>query len=334
MRIRRSLFLALSVSVVAAAHWSDLHAQNEPAEPAPAFVLTPQDLNELSPKARREVQALLARKQNAAPAVVPQRGDGVGVNVGPLFRSNVDRGNVDVRILGGLIRIQRGSRHPIAPQNPILNESAAGLEDAPPHDESASQATYDHGITGVTLLPSPDARPEQGLGIHVDAVRKASPADLAGLREGDVLTVVDDQPLKSMDRFNALVEASQGRELELTYAREQEIRKTTLQPKKREPAARPTAEFPADLSITVHKTGAEPATIIVRKGEREWTVRSDELDQLDAEVRPYVLQLFDSEDEGAPPQPAPELGAPAARKSPPVTPGIDLGTPESLPAKP
>jgi hypothetical protein len=51
-------------------------------------------------------------------------------------------------------------------------------------------------------------------------------------------------------------------------------------------------EFPDDLSITVRKNGKSPAEIEVKKGDKTWTAKEDDLGALADEVRPYVEQLL------------------------------------------
>jgi membrane-associated protease RseP (regulator of RpoE activity) len=54
--------------------------------------------------------------------------------------------------------------------------------------------------------------------------------------------------------------------------------------------ARP--EFPDDLSVTIRKQGKNPAGLEVKKGDKNWTVKEDELAQLPPEVRGPIESLL------------------------------------------
>lgn len=57
------------------------------------------------------------------------------------------------------------------------------------------------------------------------------------------------------------------------------------------PGAAVTA-FPDDLHVHIHKHGNKPAEVVVERGEKEWTVTEDTLDELPEDVRPHVEGLF------------------------------------------
>lgn len=52
------------------------------------------------------------------------------------------------------------------------------------------------------------------------------------------------------------------------------------------------AEFPDDLSVTIRKQGKNPAEVEVKKGDKNWTVKDNELAQLPSEVRGPVESLL------------------------------------------
>lgn len=52
------------------------------------------------------------------------------------------------------------------------------------------------------------------------------------------------------------------------------------------------AEFPDDLSVTIRKQGKNPAEFEVKKGDKNWTVKDNELAQLPPEVRGPVESLL------------------------------------------
>ena len=53
-----------------------------------------------------------------------------------------------------------------------------------------------------------------------------------------------------------------------------------------------SAEFPKDLSVAIKKEGGEPAKIHVKRGEKEWNVAEDKLDDLPGDIRHYVEQML------------------------------------------
>lgn len=85
--------------------------------------------------------------------------------------------------------------------------------------------------------------------------------------------------------------------------------------------------LPENMSIVIRKEGKEPVQITVTKGDQKWEIRENELDQLPADVRPYVeqmlgrgarepggrMQFFDFVPDWGPGMPAPSTGeAPTA----------------------
>ncbi len=52
------------------------------------------------------------------------------------------------------------------------------------------------------------------------------------------------------------------------------------------------SEFPDDLSVTIRKQGKNPAEVEVKKGDKNWTVKENELTQLPADVRGPVESLL------------------------------------------
>jgi membrane-associated protease RseP (regulator of RpoE activity) len=48
------------------------------------------------------------------------------------------------------------------------------------------------------------------------------------------------------------------------------------------------ADFPEDLQVVVRKHGKEPAEIEVKRGDKSWTVKENELDKLPEDVRKHI----------------------------------------------
>ena len=64
--------------------------------------------------------------------------------------------------------------------------------------------------------------------LYISGVVAGSPAEKAGLKEGDLLLKADQTPLKSSDVLNNLVRESQGREISLEYLRAGKTREIKL----------------------------------------------------------------------------------------------------------
>lgn len=50
--------------------------------------------------------------------------------------------------------------------------------------------------------------------------------------------------------------------------------------------------LPKDLSVSITRSGGEPAKITVKKGEQSWEISEKELDKLPEDVRPHVERLL------------------------------------------
>jgi hypothetical protein len=51
-------------------------------------------------------------------------------------------------------------------------------------------------------------------------------------------------------------------------------------------------KFPDDLTVDIHKQGGTPAAIEVKRGDKSWSVKEDDLDELPDDVRPHVEALL------------------------------------------
>jgi hypothetical protein len=76
-------------------------------------------------------------------------------------------------------------------------------------------------------------------------------------------------------------------------------------------------KLPKDLTISVTRTGAEPAQIAVKKADQEWNVSEEKLDELPEDIRPHVERMLGRNVAFLPPRPGffePEI-PPGARDS-------------------
>jgi regulator of sigma E protease len=86
----------------------------------------------------------------------------------------------------------------------------------------------------VPALGSLDALGVIPAAVLVKRVSPDAPAEQAGLEAGDLIVAVDGQPLGSFGALVDAVRSSEGRELQVTYAREGETRTVGIAPKRRE----------------------------------------------------------------------------------------------------
>ena len=270
------------------------------AQPGPQPVIINNfDLQELSPRARREVEELLARKR-AAPTQenarirVGRRGD--------IFDGDIGRDGVDIRLLGGSIRI--GGKNRPRPQQLALYEEA--VEQVP--------GDYRVGMIATTLFESPDSK--VGVGVYVEGVEPNSPAAAAGLQKGDVITSAGEEPVTSVEQLFDLTEQTAGQPMVLGVSRENENFTARLTPEFVGPA------IPDDLTITLTKSGNRPLHIHVAKGGIEFEIEGEQLDQLVAKYKPYIVQMLKK---GLSEAQSGEVPTPGA--DPTSNPSIDLGTP-------
>lgn len=110
-------------------------------------------------------------------------------------------------------------------------------------------------------MPDP-ARANQVL---INAVTKDSPAYVAGLQAGDIITKVDDQEIDSTDKLHNIVYANLGKELTFDYLRGGQVGEVKLTPRANPPAGEgaigivmgtptlplnPIVAFPAGINAT------------------------------------------------------------------------------------
>ena len=172
----------------------------------------------------------------------------------------------------------------------------------------------------------------EGAGLIIEHVVAESPAAKAELKQHDVIVGADGTQIKSVADLVKAVDEARENELALeivrggksmtvkvTPARRPEVQEMMRRvPERRledfrsffehlqrgeQPgryrifgpgAVLPGADkgLPKDLSVSITRTGSEPAKITVKKGEQTWEVSEDELDKLPEEVRPHVQRML------------------------------------------
>jgi membrane-associated protease RseP (regulator of RpoE activity) len=127
------------------------------------------------------------------------------------------------------------------------------LEELERRLESGRLAPREPGFLGVTA----DDRGMQGRGLRVDAVRPGSPAELAGLRMGDVLLELERRPLRTLDDLGSVLQfRAAGESVNLTFEREGERHVVTARLAARPPATREIA--PAELGAPDENVAPAP----------------------------------------------------------------------------
>lgn len=175
-------------------------------------------------------------------------------------------------------------------------------------------------------------------GLVVEALVPEGPADAAGVEAGDVLLKAGEATLSDVpDLAKAIAEAG-DKPVTLTLIRAGEKKTVEVTPAVRDEAddapgaPQPTefrhwieragaamphlaqrlgrdilflragppmqVEFPADLSLSISKSGNEPGKLTVKKGDQTWEVAENELGNLPDEVRGYIEMYL-----GKPPTP-------------------------------
>jgi regulator of sigma E protease len=132
------------------------------------------------------------------------------------------------------------------PGGPVAVAVERGAEGAPERIELEIPALGDLGALGV--LPA---------NVLVSGVSADSPAERAGMRQGDLVISVDGAPVTSFQSFAETVRASGGRTLAVAYAREGRTERVSIQPELR------TVEVGPGLEETRYLVGitAAPATL-------------------------------------------------------------------------
>ena len=58
------------------------------------------------------------------------------------------------------------------------------------------------------------------------------------------------------------------------------------------PDAKPRPPLPGNMSVTITRSGDEPAKIVVKRGDEKWEVTEDQLDKLPEEIRPHLERML------------------------------------------
>ena len=58
------------------------------------------------------------------------------------------------------------------------------------------------------------------------------------------------------------------------------------------PDAQPRLPLPGNLSVTITRSGDEPAKIVVKRGNEKWEITEDQLDKLPEDIRPHLERML------------------------------------------
>lgn len=167
-------------------------------------------------------------------------------------------------------------------------------------------------------------------GLIVLSVHDDSPAKKAGLKEHDVLIKAGDQKLTEVADLLKAVEAAKDKKMPVELLRGGKKMKIDVEPAKRpenlmtggvlqlvEPDLQkmieeaqkgvqkplrfqmfgpgailpPGAALPGNLSVTIERSGSDPAKITVKRGDEKWEITEKELDKLPPDVRMHVAPM-------------------------------------------
>lgn len=167
-------------------------------------------------------------------------------------------------------------------------------------------------------------------GVLIEMAADGSPAAKAGLQEYDVLVKVGDQKIAGMRELVDVVTGSEGKELTFEVIRQGKRQTIAVTPEER-PAHTPPgfgrrpgnrdqwmdrfgpdqsqfrmrfggfgdrernphqAELPEGMTVTITKTGDQPAKVMVRRGDESWETTVEKLDALPEDVRKTVREFI------------------------------------------
>lgn len=93
----------------------------------------------------------------------------------------------------------------------------------------------------------PNETIEDGKGVHVEAVSKGGPAELGGLKGGDLITAIDGKPVRNLTDFDAIYgSAKVGQKLSVTIERAAKVQKLTITLAARPAAATAASDEPGE----------------------------------------------------------------------------------------
>ena len=180
---------------------------------APATGLAQKDKEE---KEKKDVQQIIITRKNdkGDKIVVEINGDKVTVNGKPLDEYKDKDGDVSVR-LQKFKEFESLARIPGMAYNWDSNNYGDNLRY---YNEAANQAML--GVTTEKIE----------IGVRIQGITKGSGAEKAGLKEGDVITKIDDKKINDPDELSKVIrEHKPGDKVSVTYLRDKKDQKVTAE---------------------------------------------------------------------------------------------------------
>jgi serine protease Do len=184
----------------------------------PVELLAQDEKGDKEGKEKKETQQIIITRKNAKDdkVVVEIKGDKITINGKPLDEYKDKDGDINVRI-NNLRNSEYMGRIP-------------GLENLRSFDafEGNDNLKYfntaaNHAMLGVTTETADE-------GAEINSVTKESAAEKTGLKEGDIITKVDDKKIENPDDLSAAIKAHKpGDKVEITYLRDKKIQKATAE---------------------------------------------------------------------------------------------------------
>jgi hypothetical protein len=148
---------------------------------------------------------------------------------------------------------------------------------------------------------------DDGQGLVVVHVAEDSPAAKAGIKQHDVVVSAGDAKLGRPQDLVKAVEATDGKEITLKIYRSGKEKTIQIAPGERPKdviqflarpgmgmvfAGGPPAPLPDNVSISISRSGKNPAKISVSRGDENWNLTDQELKKLPDDLRPFVERML------------------------------------------
>lgn len=182
---------------------------------APVSLLAQKEDKDKEVKEKKDVRQIIvtARGDKDEKIVVEIKGDKVTINGKPLEEYKDKDGDINVRInkLKDLEFLTRGT-------NLRSNMNFEGFDNFKLFTEGAN-----HAMLGVTTEETDE-------GAKINDITKESAAEKIGLKEGDVITKVDDKKIENPDDLSAVIKAHKpGDKVTVTYLRDKKEQKASVE---------------------------------------------------------------------------------------------------------
>jgi hypothetical protein len=151
---------------------------------------------------------------------------------------------------------------------------------------------------------------DDGQGLVVVHVAEDSPAAKAGIKQHDVVVSAGDAKLGRPQDLVKAVEATDGKEITLKVFRSGKEKTIQIAPGERPkdvlqfytrpgvgmllPGAGPPGPLPDNVSISISRSGKQPAKISVSRGDEKWDINDQELNKLPDDLRPFAERMLGS----------------------------------------